>query len=209
MVYRTQDGVNLPLDSLGRAFVEAVLEENLSLRRYNTHDDITGLLNRRGLLDGLEMLLGLLRQNDQYEHERDPALDAVTVLYMDLDGFKPANDLHGHATGDEVLKFVAGYLERMKRESDLAARIGGDEFVVVCPGAHSVDGSRIALRYEKGFDLEKIGLANLVNPVVIDQLGLSVGFATTELEIDPNDLLKAADKSMYVAKRRRTSDRTR
>ena len=84
------------------------------------HDALTGLPNRSRLRDYLEQNLASLRSGS-----------TLTLLYIDLDRFKPVNDTLGHAAGDEVLIGVASRLRERTRDGDLVARLGGDEFVVV------------------------------------------------------------------------------
>jgi diguanylate cyclase (GGDEF)-like protein len=88
-----------------------------------THDALTGLLNRRGMFETLEALIG------------DEATEPVGVLFCDLDRFKSVNDTLGHRGGDHFLRIVADRIERCIKTNGLAGRIGGDEFVVALPGA--------------------------------------------------------------------------
>jgi diguanylate cyclase (GGDEF)-like protein/PAS domain S-box-containing protein len=94
------------------------------LRDAATHDFLTGLPNRRLLLDRLERALSISRRQNTY----------LAVLFLDLDKFKLLNDTHGHDAGDKLLKEVAGRLQGELRDSDTVARIGGDEFVVLLEG---------------------------------------------------------------------------
>jgi diguanylate cyclase (GGDEF)-like protein len=89
-----------------------------------THDALTGLLNRRGMFESLEALIG-----DATTHQ------SVGVLFLDLDRFKSVNDTLGHRGGDHFLRIVADRIDRCTKPSGVAGRIGGDEFVVALPGA--------------------------------------------------------------------------
>jgi diguanylate cyclase (GGDEF)-like protein len=89
-----------------------------------THDALTGLLNRRGMFETLESLIG----------DEVPA-QPVGVLFLDLDRFKAVNDTLGHRGGDNFLRIVADRIERCVKDNGVAGRIGGDEFVVALPGA--------------------------------------------------------------------------
>ncbi|MEW6677231.1 MAG: diguanylate cyclase [Pseudomonadota bacterium] len=88
------------------------------------HDQLTGLYSRTAFREALSDALHLARTDG----------GALTVLALDLDGFKPVNDRYGHATGDEFLKQVGQSLLATARHSDVVARLGGDEFALLCPG---------------------------------------------------------------------------
>ena len=118
---------------------------------------------------------------------------------MDLDGFKPVNDTHGHDAGDEVLKVVGARLQRLNRPHDLAARLGGDEFVIVlhdCPGAAVA--AEVAQRFldavSRPIRIESTGLCV--------EIGASAGVAHVADEPRPSSdtLLKNADSALYQAK---------
>ena len=109
-----------------RARALALLEEKtVQLRHQALHDSLTGLPNRTLALDRAEQMLARARR----------AQMPIAALYIDIDGFKHINDRFGHAAGDEFLRIVAGRLERVIRESDTAARLAGDEFVVLLDSA--------------------------------------------------------------------------
>ena len=150
-----------------------------------TRDQLTGLLNRRGLVLRAEQLPGHLG-----------------VLFCDLDGFKGVNDTLGHAAGDELLEKVARRLEDSIREDSVLGRMGGDEFVVVVPGASDEDlaglGRRIEIDLGRPFLLEA-GMA---------RIGVSIGAAhAAPGERDLDGLLNQADSLMYEVKRSRKGDR--
>jgi diguanylate cyclase (GGDEF)-like protein len=116
-------------------------------------------------------------------------------MLIDLDGFKPINDQHGHALGDQVLAEIARRLQRCARETDLPARLGGDEFVLVCETVSSpVHAEQVALRI-----LEQIG-----QPIELDaltvQVGASIGIALSRGENSGTLLIRRADAAMYAAK---------
>ena len=151
-----------------------------------THDALTGLANRA------EFLRQLHRALPRGERHREP----VTVLYLDLDGFKAVNDTHGHAAGDEVLVAFATRLQALLRPEDTAARLGGDEFAVLCEGTTAKQAELIADRLAEAPGDATAGAA----------VGVAVGIATSpdaDGEIlDPEELLRAADAAMYAAKTR-------
>jgi diguanylate cyclase (GGDEF)-like protein len=151
------------------------------------HDQLTGLANR------LQFTEQLRRALDRAREELHP----VTLLYMDLDGFKPVNDEFGHDVGDQLLVAVAKRLASCTRSEDTVARLGGDEFAVLI-GSHTAAG-----------DAEEVSdrlAAALTAPFMIDghqlQLGASIGRAVFPIDADtPDGLLRSADAAMFVVKR--------
>ncbi|MFC7278748.1 diguanylate cyclase domain-containing protein [Paractinoplanes rhizophilus] len=148
------------------------------------HDALTGLPNRRRMQDALGASL---------------RADAVAVLFVDLDGFKPVNDAHGHEAGDELLRQVSQRLSSCVRENDVLSRVGGDEFVVLMPGVHDpADTEAMCARIRQAVEA----------PFLIDgaevRIGASVGVHLAPLAGDPDEALRAADHAMYTNKKSRT-----
>lgn len=155
------------------------------MRRAAAHDPLTGLPNRRLLLDRLGRALA----------RRGPDETRVCVMFVDLDGFKRVNDDHGHQIGDEVLVAVARRLEDVVRAADTVGRLAGDEFIVVCedigaPAAKAL-AHRVTAALSRPFEV--------AGKVV--RLAVSVGLTTPMRGIeDPEEVLVQADTAMYVAK---------
>ncbi|HEX7477206.1 MAG TPA: diguanylate cyclase [Polyangiales bacterium] len=146
-------------------------------------DSLTELLNRRAFGSLLE------REAERARRYAHP----ISVLYLDLDDFKVVNDSQGHGEGDRVLCEVARLLLASCRASDGVARIGGDEFAVLCPEADEYAAAAVARKVHTG-------ISQLLESG--SQLTISIG-VTTFLDV-PNDLrqlLRRADSSMYLAKR--------
>lgn len=146
------------------------------------HDALTGLDNRKALLEHF--------QQAQEQGTRS------AVLFIDLDGFKPINDMHGHAAGDTLLKAVAQRIKRCARDVDFVARLGGDEFVVVLRDIRN--------REEVQAVVARIGKA-LHSPIGLGTVQLrinaSIGVAIYPDQGQSTDaLLDAADKDMYRVK---------
>lgn len=171
-------------DEVGKALVRA--SEMLELARYQaTHDMLTGMGNRTLFHEILSQQLTLAVRN----------ATPLSVLFIDLDGFKPVNDTYGHAAGDKLLCHVAARLRIALRGSDFAARLGGDEFAVILVGADENSATRVA---------EKI-LRSLTVPCLLDgrdiSVSASIGIASyPQSGKDIRELLHAADEAMYRAK---------
>ncbi len=156
------------------------------LEHHATHDPLTGLLNRRMLLDSLEAALG----------RADRASTSIALLFIDLDGFKEVNDALGHAEGDLVLRTVADRLRGACRAHDIVARLGGDEFIVVCEGLTSAeDVDTVARRIVGELSLPLTGAATGL------RVPASVGVVTSVgADASAETLLRRADEAMYQAK---------
>jgi diguanylate cyclase (GGDEF)-like protein len=141
-------------------------------------DPLTGLSNRLSF----EQQLALeWKRAQRYEHP-------LGLLLIDLDDFKQVNDTRGHAAGDRVLREAAATISGRVRETDVPARIGGDEFVVICPET-SQDGLEVLAR-------------KLRHALAEHAIGASVGVAEREsFDAGPEDLLARADEAMYAKKR--------
>lgn len=162
-------------------------ELEAELVRQTMHDALTGLPNRAFLTYRLAQALADARQRGT----------PVAVLVADLDQFRAVDDLHGHLVGDRVLVEIADRLRELARPSDLVARSGGDEFVLVCPG----------LDVAGAGDMARQLIESLGEPLEATQralrVGASVGIAVTPpLEDDAATLLQRADVAMYEAKAR-------
>ncbi|HVY25394.1 MAG TPA: diguanylate cyclase [Polyangiaceae bacterium] len=174
--------------ALGQGERERMMQiENSLLRRDSAVDALTGLFNRRYLDQVLD------REIEFAERDQHP----LSVIILDLDHFKTVNDEHGHAAGDAVLSGVAEVLRSRLRIYDVPCRYGGDELVVIAPGAGAAEAEVIAeaLRCQIGETSFSDGGHEL--PGVTASFGIAVYPAhgkTTE------DLLRAADGALYAAK---------
>jgi diguanylate cyclase (GGDEF)-like protein len=152
--------------------------------RISRSDELTGLSNRVALFDDGRRDLVRCRRNGR----------PLTAVFIDLDEFKQVNDLYGHAEGDKVLRTAANCLRLNTRESDLTARIGGDEFVVLAPEMSYEAAQRYAERLQRCFLAE---MSRQGWPVTV-----SLGVATFNSPPGTVDeLVKEADALMYAAKR--------
>jgi diguanylate cyclase (GGDEF)-like protein len=150
-------------------------------------DPLTGLLNRRAMLEHLEY------EARRYDRNRTP----FVVLLGDIDKFKDINDSYGHDVGDYVLRCVAGILRDSIRTQDLLARWGGEEFLILLPDTDLKGGLVVAEKLRSR-------LANEMHCIEGDKLKLtlSIGVADYSAGQTLNECIKAADMSLYDAKRR-------
>jgi diguanylate cyclase (GGDEF)-like protein/PAS domain S-box-containing protein len=169
------------------ALALANLRLHQSLREQSIHDSLTGLYNRRYMEDSLE------RELRRAERHGTP----VAVVVMDLDHFKGINDTRGHEAGDAFLATFGEFLRTHIRKEDIACRYGGEEFVLIMPGASLADASARATRLREAAGGLTIGhRGETLGPVTLS-LGIAVfpDHGTTERSI-----LRAADASLYRAK---------
>nr|WP_276612134.1 sensor domain-containing diguanylate cyclase [Kineococcus vitellinus] len=170
------------------AFVEDVTarkREAEQLEHAALHDALTGLPNRVRAEERLRAA-----------HARTRRLGGGhAVLFVDLDHFKDVNDTLGHAAGDALLREVADRLRGLLRAGDTAARIGGDEFVLVCEDV--ADARALSAIAERVCERITIPVDLGVRTVVVSA---SVGAARTDGELEPAELLRRADTAMYRAK---------
>ncbi|WP_439495520.1 diguanylate cyclase [Bosea sp. (in: a-proteobacteria)] len=179
------------LFSMSRAAytLNAMLVSTMRAERENEfqarHDMLTGLSNRSGLMKALDS-----------HFARETGGRRLALIYLDLDGFKAVNDGYGHMAGDRLLQLVAERLRGMVRAGDFAARIGGDEFIVLSEQTEAAQllgfGERLIREISRPYDLDNR------NAVTV---GASIGIALApEHGTEMMSLLAAADKALYRAK---------
>lgn len=171
-----------------RAQLDAAAHRMQDLLTRAHEDDLTGLLNRRGLYAEIASVIAFTERYGQ----------PSTMLYLDLDRFKAINDRHGHAVGDAVLVAVSRRLSEHLRRSDVLGRIGGDEFVMVLRQADLPCGQAKAETIRDLLERE---------PIAVDGLSLTVGGSIGVAEIEASDtvdvVVTRADQAMYAVKRSR------
>jgi diguanylate cyclase (GGDEF)-like protein/PAS domain S-box-containing protein len=164
---------------------ERRLQEQLTHQA--THDELTGLINRREFQRRLDELLTRTTQD---------SISSV-LLFLDLDQFKIVNDTCGHKAGDELLRQISHALLATIRNTDTLARLGGDEFAILLPGCSQVSGERIAKEVLEAIESFRFSWANRTFAV-----GASIGLVCIDTHncTDSKVLMSAADAACYLAK---------
>jgi diguanylate cyclase (GGDEF)-like protein len=164
----------------GKATVEAA---QLEKQHEALHDPLTGAANRRSFELSLKEITEL--KNPQH-----------ALLMIDLDNFKPVNDIYGHAAGDQILCGITAGIKRLSRPSDLVCRLGGDEFAVLLSDVDLKTAEGLAcelLDFVRGYRIIKKGLAV--------QVGTSIGMVLIDRPgLDQTSILEASDVALYAAK---------
>lgn len=159
------------------------------LYELSARDELTGLNNRRHLMQALDVELARAVRHDM----------ALNVMLLDIDLFKPINDTHGHAIGDLAIKEVAQVVARISRSEDVTARLGGDEFVVVQTDVDLAGAVRFAERLRQA-----VGRIQIAASGSLVELSVSVGVAHvaahTVSEVSRERVLRIADRALYKAK---------
>jgi diguanylate cyclase (GGDEF)-like protein len=175
----------------GRITVVGSIEDVTATVRLQTkvrYDALTGVLNRHGLDEHLAAVLA-------------EGSDTTLVVFIDLDGFKPVNDVHGHDAGDQVLREVAERVSSAVRPGDAVGRYGGDEFVVVCRSVPVGDDGRIVARIEEAIGVSVAFEGGAWNAAA------SIGTARPAPQEHLGSVLRRADQAMFDVKRARRKAR--
>jgi diguanylate cyclase (GGDEF)-like protein len=173
---------------VGMAFIVLLLAKERVVRDHQTAaatDPLTGLLNRRALMDGAGLMIAQLARRKK----------PISVAMFDLDRFKSVNDRFGHAIGDATIKQFAETVVANMRATDLVGRFGGEEFVAILPGTGAADALLVAERMRMAF--EAAGLQIAGSPVGAT---VSIGLATGGPGVAFEELLARADRALYRAK---------
>ena len=163
----------------------ALMRSDVAHRSEAVIDPLTGMLNRNSLKD----------RTFELKHQSERTGQPVGLIVGDLDHFKGVNDSHGHATGDAVLQDVAYLLRKHLRAFDLAYRIGGEEFLVLVPGADALQAAAMAEKLRRGVEADTVGGGLRVTM----SFGVSASGAGTTFEYER--VCAEADAALYEAKR--------
>ena len=176
---------------LGRVWffrdISSQKQTEVALRELSRRDPLTGVANRRYFFE---------RASQEFARATR-STSALSIALVDIDHFKHINDRHGHAAGDEMLKFLCRSSQHLLREMDIFARIGGEEFAVLLPDTGLEGATDLATRLRQTIAGSELSL----NGVQIN-CTISIGVATLRLtDTCPEDSLSRADSAMYRAKR--------
>lgn len=176
-------GYNAEIEITNRKLEQA----NEALNRLATTDELTGMINRRAALARLEEQWAIAARHGE----------PLACMMIDIDHFKSVNDTFGHAMGDRVLKDTSARLAAQVRGGDMACRIGGEEFLVICPLSTAEMAVVGAERLRKAVEASPIRDSAQELKVTV-----SIGVAArTDAMPRPDDLLRSADEALYTAKR--------
>ncbi len=164
----------------------ALMQSDVIHRSEAVIDPLTGMLNRNSLKD----------RTVELAHQSERTGQPVGLIVGDLDHFKEVNDSHGHATGDAVLQDIAYVLRKQLRAFDLAYRIGGEEFLVLLPGANLEQSSAMAERLRRGVEADTVGGGLRIT------MSFGVSASHSESAFDYETVCAQADSALYEAKRR-------
>jgi len=162
----------------------ALMESDIEHRNEAVIDELTGMLNRKALV----VRTGELAQQSQVTG------NAVGVIVGDLDRFKSINDMHGHGAGDAVLKDVAYRIRKELRAFDLAYRLGGEEFLVLVPGAEIDQATAIAEQLREAIERETVAAGLEVT------MSFGVSASSEGVAFDYGTVFAEADQALYEAK---------
>ncbi len=166
---------------------KAVAEKQRELERLAHYDLLTGLPNRALLADRMGQAMTQSQRRAQH----------LAIAFLDLDGFKAVNDLHGHDAGDHLLITLAQRMQEALREGDTLARLGGDEFVAILPDLTEVDDSATILSRLMAAAAQPVPFGEVSLQV---SASLGVSFYPQAQMLDAEQLLRQADQAMYMAK---------
>jgi diguanylate cyclase (GGDEF)-like protein len=164
----------------------ALTDANEKLARMAMVDELTGLLNLRAMRDRIKEIWSTTRRQAQ----------PLSCIMIDIDHFKRINDTHGHGAGDAVLRQTAEMLKQTARTGDPLCRVGGEEFLVICPQTGGANACVAAERFRVAMETHPFDIGDQTL-----HLTLSAGVAEAGTEMtSATEMIRQADKALYRAK---------
>lgn len=167
-------------------YIAELAVANRRLELMANTDVLTGLANRRYSLNRLEQEWASAQRNKR----------PISVLMLDLDHFKSVNDSLGHDAGDVVLIHIAKIMRKCARAIDIPCRLGGEEFLVICPNTDGKDALLLAERVRLMIERNQVEKVSLLNPMTV-----SIGVACSDGKLGWRELITSADEALYAVKR--------
>ena len=183
---RQLDVLNKNLEEKVKEGTKELTKSNEELKRLATTDPLTGIPNRRCFF---EMAEKYYQNSKRFE-------SALSLLMIDIDKFKHVNDTYGHQSGDAILKTVAELLVLLSRKSDVLARVGGEEFVLLLQNTDCGDAAVLAEKVRKTIDQHVFMHNERIIPITV-----SIGVSQLLKSSDIDELYATADKALYMAKK--------
>lgn len=178
--------------------IKKLKKEIEKLKKLIYEDELTKLLNRRGVFKLAEPIFKEIRFAKLYPNRRKSfKIQNLSIILLDIDNFKKINDNYGHLIGDKALVLVANTIKNIIRDIDLVGRYGGEEIIILLLGANRNSAYNIAEEIR-----EKIASSSLI-VTKNKKLNITASFGVAELQKEKTleELIKKADKAMYKAKK--------
>ena len=179
------------------------------LKNLLNKDELTGVYNRRGFKEELSRVLKeavfykIAMETGKKIARKKFLIKDLSLLFIDIDGLKPMNDLYGHKAGDKLIKIVADIIESLIRNTDFVGRLGGDEFVATLLGSSEKDACKVAEKIRRSVEnSKKLSEFSKIHPT------LSIGIAEVTGLMSENEFIDRADSAMYEAKIKRGKNNT-
>ena len=171
---------------------EALKKAQAALKDLANRDPLTNLYNRRYLNEIASNIIAVEKRSGA----------SLSILMIDIDKFKDINDTHGHSVGDDAIKFLANKLREYTRESDLVARLGGEEFVIILTNTDIDNALNVAETLRKDIEDSSYKSSFLMDPNSKLKLTVSIGVDAFNYEKDLtiHNSIDRADKALYLAK---------
>jgi diguanylate cyclase (GGDEF)-like protein len=194
--------------------IAGLKKEIRHLKKLVVQDELTSALNRTGFkreVSGILKEVLFFRKTKKKNanfHRKKNLIKDLSVLFIDVDGLKKINDMHGHSAGDRLIKKTAILIKENIRMTDFVGRWGGDEFVVALPGSSENDAYKISEKIRKSIKGKGnvLGLRKAKVSLSIGLVGVTKELLASSDSLGLDDLIDCADSAMYEAKKGRGGD---